>query len=352
MGDRGLVSIAAAFVGALLLSATAAHAAGWSVTSVPAPVGGQGAFNGVSCPSANACTAVGGAEPTGGSTLPLTEGWNGSAWSLEANPASGATGALLYGVSCPVKNDCIAVGDAGPAHGDTYAEAWNGTGWSVLPIQSNQGDVTNSAGTVGKLLAERWNGTHWTLLHQPGSVRGSFRADSCTSATACVAVGSVGNPASLDTKPLIERWNGHAWKRQPGPAAVKKGYLSSISCTSARACTAVGAKAAGPLIVRWNGKHWTLQKAPGAASAGLDAVSCTAVKRCAGVGSTATSIQGAKTLAEGWINGSWMVQPTPSLGPKLTELTGVACRGHQTCMAVGFHADPSGNETPLAERHS
>ena len=120
-------------------------------------------------------------------------------------------------------------------------------------------------------------------MHPPGSVRGSFVADSCTSAKACVAVGSLGNPAGLGGKPLIERWNGHSWKREPGPASVKKGNLSSISCTSASACTAVGAKSAGPLIVRWNGKHWILQKAPGARSAALAAASCTAAKRCAAV---------------------------------------------------------------------
>ncbi len=288
---------------------------------------------------------------------------------------AGSVGALLYGVSCPVPDDCMAVGDAGPSHADTYAEAWNGSGWSILPIPSKHsgafvadslpgiscrspsacvavGDMTNSAGTVGKLLAERWNGTHWTLMHPPGSVRGSFVADSCTSAKACVAVGSLGNPAGLGGKPLIERWNGHSWKREPGPASVKKGYLSSISCTSASACTAVGAKSAGPLIVRWNGKHWILQKAPGAPSAALAAASCTAAKRCAAVGSTATPTLGAKSLAEAWINGSWTVQPTPSLGPKETELTGLACRAHEACMAVGFHADPSGTELPVAERHT
>jgi hypothetical protein len=336
-----------------LLGATTADAAGWSVTSVPPPAVGQGALSGVSCPAANACTAVGIAEPEGSATFPLTEGWHGSAWSLEANPANGATGALLYGVSCPVLDDCLAVGAAGPAHADTYAEAWNGSGWSIVPIPSKHsgvfvadalsgischsptacvavGDMTNSAGTVGKLLAEHWNGTQWTLMQPPGSVHGSFAADSCTAAKACVVVGSVGNPATLGVKPLIERWNGHAWKREPGPASVKKGYLSSISCTSARACTAVGAKAAGPLIVRWNGKHWTLQKAPGAASAGLDAVWCTSARRCAGVGSTPTPGLRAKTLAEAWINGSWTVQATPSLAPKFAELAGVACRGHET----------------------
>ena len=256
------------------------------MTSVPPPAGGQGAFSGVSCPAANACTAVGTTEPEGGPTLPLTEGWNGSTWSLEANPAGGATGALLYGVSCPVPDDCLAVGDAGPSHADTYAEAWNGSGWSILPIPSKHsgafvadslpgiscrspsacvavGDMTNSAGTVGKLLAERWNGTHWTLMHPPGSVRGSFARTRAPRRRRASRSGALAIPPVWG-QTLIERWNGHSWKREPGPASVKKGYLSSISCTSASACTAVGAKSAGPLIVRWNGKHWTLQKAPGA----------------------------------------------------------------------------------------
>ena len=376
MRVRGLVSIAAAFVGALLLSATAADAAGWSVTSVPAPVGGESSLNTVSCPSAKACTAVGYSAAEGAPTLPLAERWNGSTWSLEANPATGATGALLYGVSCPVKNDCIAVGAAGPSHADAFAETWNSLSWAVLQIPSQHrgslvqdslatiscrsstaclavGGVTNSLGTVGSLLAERWNGHNWTLLHPPASLHGIFTADTCTSANSCVVVGDLGNPAAPGGKPLIERWTGRAWKREPTPTSVKGGSLSSISCTSAGACTAVGGTTnAGPLILRWNGKHWTRQPAPGGVTAGLTAVSCTSAKRCAAVGNRIAARFTTKTLAEVWTTGSWKLQATPNLGSDSSALNGLACHGKETCVAVGYRDGPGASQFPLAERHS
>ena len=70
----------------------------------------------------------------------------------------------------------------------------------------------------------------------------------------------------------------------PNPTGTNSSHLAGVSCTSASACTAVGyyynSKAGGyaPLAVRWNGSRWTIQGAANAAGAGnsyLDGVSCT-----------------------------------------------------------------------------
>jgi hypothetical protein len=91
-------------------------------------------LNGVSCPSAGDCTAVGGTSD-GVQSVPLAEGWNGSTWTLQAAPyPTGTSNAGLLGVSCRSSTNCAAVGSYYNANGTsalTLAEAWNGSRWAV-----------------------------------------------------------------------------------------------------------------------------------------------------------------------------------------------------------------------------
>lgn len=61
---------------------------------------------------------------------------------------------------------------------------------------------------------------------------------SCTSASACTAVGDYSNSATRVT--LAERWNGTTWSIQHTPNPPQGGILNGVSCPSASACTAVG----------------------------------------------------------------------------------------------------------------
>jgi hypothetical protein len=107
----------------------------WSVVPTPDPAGSQGSFfNSVSCTAANACTAVGNYINAAGSTVPLAEAWNGSAWSIQPTPdPGGSTFSVLRAVSCTAANACTAVGEHINSAGNyaTLAVAWNGTNWSV-----------------------------------------------------------------------------------------------------------------------------------------------------------------------------------------------------------------------------
>ena len=86
-----------------------------------------------------------------------------------------------------------------------------------------------------KTLAAVWNGTTWAIQPTPNpsaGVGGSFlNAVSCTSATACIAVGhyvdSTGN-----AKPLAERWNGTSWAIQtvPLPSGAQYAFLFGVAC--------------------------------------------------------------------------------------------------------------------------
>jgi hypothetical protein len=87
-------------------------------------------FRGVSCSSASACTAVGAWRCTvtdcqdGG---PVTEYWNGRAWSLHKTLQFPPV-ADLGAVSCPRANACIAVGDGGDGYTAALAERVSSAG--------------------------------------------------------------------------------------------------------------------------------------------------------------------------------------------------------------------------------
>jgi hypothetical protein len=97
----------------------------------------------VSCTAAGSCTAVG-TSTEGRLIKTLAEHWDGTSWTIRAtrNPG-GDHGAALDGVSCPSAANCTAVGNTGGATADTLAEHWNGTSWTVQPTPNPAGSVQN-----------------------------------------------------------------------------------------------------------------------------------------------------------------------------------------------------------------
>jgi hypothetical protein len=240
----------------------------WRVRSTPAPAGADATdLFGVACPTATACTAVGGYLTVTGTGGPIAEAWDGTKWSLQSTPTAGRTG-LLSGVSCLSATACTAVGSYSDTTGKfTLAEAWDGTNWTIQPTPNPAGSSSSQLSAVscpsstactavgsyvdsannGFALAEAWDGTAWTI--QPTSVPTNAKninlvGVSCPSATACIAVGwyidtSTGNQIAL---PLAEAWDGTAWTVQPVPPPIgsNHGTLSGVSCTAATTCTASG----------------------------------------------------------------------------------------------------------------
>ncbi len=180
------------------------------------------ALYGLSCPSSTACMAVGsfGSEVLNGgpssTSVTLAESWNGEAWTAEATPdPAAATASELNAVWCSSTTACIAVGDYYDSAGNDspLAETWNGTTWSI------QTTPTPAGGTGAEL---------WDM--------------SCTSITACTAVGWSYLTGSDDFVTLAEVWNGTAWSIEstPNPAGSTDSALLGVWCSSATACTAVG----------------------------------------------------------------------------------------------------------------
>jgi hypothetical protein len=211
------------------------------------------------------------------------------------------------------------------------------------------GTAFYETGRRNTTLTEAWNGTTWRVRAAPtGNPVSSLYAVSCTSASACTAVGSYDNSAGRH-QALVERWNGTTWRIQAIPRPSKSTQLVGVSCAKALACTAVGYQSTGtgdarPLAESWNGKKWQVQAVPlpHPAPGGLfGAVSCTSPSACMATG---TDFDGnSPTLAERWNGKSWRIEPTPSPPNHRASfgevmLDGVSCTSAKACAAIGEYS--------------
>jgi hypothetical protein len=247
----------------------------------------------------------------------------------------------------------------------TLAERWNGKRWTIEPTPNPATaggesvlygvscpsssvcvavgyDRDLAAGHFGSFpLVERWNGKRWAIQSTPRLAGLKFdvlNAVSCSSARACTAVGYSAPDASSIGTALAERWNGQSWTTQTSPAPANSS-LASVSCNSGVTCTAVGYGTPGSrttLAERWNGERWTIQSTPNPAKAwatALSGVSCSSASRCVAAG---FSLSGPLTVAERWNGRRWAIQHTLNPGqPGESELTGVSCTSADACTAVG-----------------
>ncbi len=107
----------------------------WSIVPTKEPAGAnKGELLSVSCTASDACTAVG--DYKEGRWLSLAEMWNGSEWSLQPTPSptGEATVEELVGVSCSTAESCTAVGSYEGSGGDispALVETWNGVRWTI-----------------------------------------------------------------------------------------------------------------------------------------------------------------------------------------------------------------------------
>jgi hypothetical protein len=304
---------------------------GWSNVPSPSPSPTENILDGVACSGPRACTAVG-SVAVGADQQTLIESWSGTAWSIVPSPSTSPTENTLLGVSCFDLTHCMAVGDAQVSANvlQTLTESWNGSTWSIVPSpdvstsEDNKLDGVSCSGPTdctavgydntavgGETLVESWNGTAWSIVPSPNPaippywVFGSFLdAVSCTSSTACMAVGDT-NPNYREYQTLIESWDGTAWSIVPSPTPGSDpepaSFLGGVSCITPSSCIAVG-------------------DSLGIGGEGIDD----------------------STLIESWDGSTWSVVPSPDrANPPADELSGVSCVDSTNCTAVG----QSGNRT-------
>jgi hypothetical protein len=378
------VSIAAALTATALAPqlASASTASGGSMviqpTRTPTTPGG-GAFSGVSCHSATRCIAVGaGAESPG---LAFADKWNGTKWiALTVAEPSGVTRSGLEGVSCSSSTACTAVGYYFNGSGSelTLGERWNGTSWSIqstpspgsygpelLGVSCPTATDCTAVGTYQAVvggpnvtLAERWSGGTWKVQTTPNPTAAGhwtqLSSVSCSSASACTAVGYYLDSSNSEVM-VAERWNGKVWAIQstPSPAGALQTVLAGVSCASSTDCTAVGTQITSTanltLAEGWDGTAWTTQTSPSGLAGEFAAVSCPTTGACTATGMYQVVNGTFVTLAEQWNGATWTIESTPSpSNRKSADLTGVSCVSASMCEAVGFSTASLGHDYTLA----
>ena len=311
VGGVNLRSVAAdgvskSVAGAVHAPASAVVDPRWQMVPSPNGKGPQGVLLAVSCTAPNACTAVGHRA----NQQTLAERWNGNSWTIQPTP-NPPRGGVLTDVSCASPKACVAVG------------------YSYSKVASP--DLA---------LAERWDGKKWVIQKVSNPVDGTsavLEAISCPSATFCIAVGHYVNKASGGDVTLSERWNGKTWAIMPPADPSKYKRLSGVSCTSDKACTAVGNSATGTLAERWNGKMWAVQPTPNppdGGSASLSSVSCPTATACTAVGNYFSN-DGNPGFAERWNGKSWTIEMMPHVLPGGITWSAVSCISTRSCTAVG-----------------
>ena len=362
--------------------------------AVPTP-GTSNRLNGIFCPSATNCWAIGTYLSAKLAFLDEALHWNGSKWIQVAVPSPGGTGnddfsELLAG-RCTAADNCWAVGDYGQRGGAELDLVlhWNGTRWSKVTVPSPGGTGTGSVNALfdiacrsssscwaageygldgGGIVAIRnnvlhWNGTKWSQITVPnpgGTNNGdSNELDSirCPSNNACVAVGQTETTFTSLNQAL--HWDGTTWTvtTVPDPAGTAQNdfnFLANLACTSSANCWAGGfyytEEGADTLILNqilhWDGTAWTQASTPqpGGTGAGdgnqINGVDCASASDCWAVGAYSGGAGAGLNEALRWDGTTWSQAVTPSPGGTdpgdVSELDAVHCASAALCWAVGL----------------
>ena len=248
----------------------------------------------------------------------------GGPWSVMANPSVGI-GSELVGISCIDADQCVAVGstDVGSWH-HTLVMTLAGGVWSVTPSPNHGTKHDNALTDV-----------------------------SCTSSTACVAVGAW-EGANFE-RTLAMQLSGGAWSLMSAPNRnADDNVLSGVACTSARSCMAVGnslGNATGTvtahqtLIESLHAGVWKMVPSPnfGTSENQLDDVACTDAAHCTAVGTGKSHVtESSRTLVASLRSGVWSIEPSPNRATGnwgSDTLNGVDCLA-AGCVAVGSSPRP------------
>jgi len=307
-------------------------------TAVPGPI---------VCTSAGNCVSGGGytgkSQDVQAFLSQETSGVWSSAVEIGAALNVGGYGAVT-GISCPAAGSCTAVGD--------YTDA-SSTGHAFVVSQTN--------GTWG-FPTELPDFT--TLSAQDAS---AISEVSCTSATACVGVGTyLVNSTSIAQPITFSETNG-VWAvplEVPGAASINPvgiALVTSLDCPSGTTCIVGGAIATlttpeslVPFLIEENNGVWgSVQAVPGASAlsrtndAALISLSCGAVGDCVAGGFYYDVAGGSQAFVVSEVAGVWgnatQLFATQLLGSGLSNtLSDIDCPTAGNCAAVGGFAD-SGN---------
>ncbi|HTT92319.1 MAG TPA: Ig-like domain-containing protein [Acidimicrobiales bacterium] len=251
----------------------------WSVSPAPDQGTGYNQLNGVSCSSANSCVAVGFYSPsstsTGGGPRVLIETLANGSWTLTPGPALAAGSSYLEGVSCPSARSCVAVGYYYNGKGRrALVESLTNGVWTVdrSPDNGSGDNLLDSvscwspascvavgyyaAGAAHLGLVETLGAGGWAITSAPEpSSSGDYPTGvSCMASGSCAVVGSyTSGPGGTVDQTLVEVIGIGAWTLAASPSPDAGGdTLGAVSCVALASCVAVGhfdaAAAQGSLV--------------------------------------------------------------------------------------------------------
>jgi hypothetical protein len=366
----------------LAMTWTPSSANPWTEYPLPTMYGLASSYlSSISCVSATACWAVGHVNDYGGTQVQIQH-WNGSSWIRQSVSFTQPSPRSLYAVSCVSAVACTALGSYTQPSGSTvsFLITWNGSKWSVNPVVPPNagpyvglgaiscgsptsclivGDTTNTSGSQTLPLAERVDSSGWKILTVP-SVPGpnSGLADvSCTSTSACTAVGSDGvNDVDGQSSTLAMRWNGTSWKVQTTTNPYITNIMTGVSCPSMTFCAATGSYFDSPTLAdhfvrlaeTWSGTSWVTTKPPQEDVNGQFAtnVSCASPTACAAVSGYYERNNTLEIIV--WNGASWALVTAPgSAATMYNSLSRVSCAS-SICVAIGGARTPGGATVPIA----
>lgn len=201
--------------------------------SGPAPARARDAeLGGVSCASATSCMAVGDYTSARGRLIPYSALLTGRTWRVQLAKTIGRGNTLFQGVSCPAAGKCVAVGDATSGKSTSaFAERYAGGRWkwqrivgerqsAFIGVSCPTVSYCVAAGSHGtRALIEAWNGVRWAVQAVPRTpapmTTDGLLHVSCVSKAICTAVGFRHDPKSrFSNHTLAVGWNGSKWTVQ------------------------------------------------------------------------------------------------------------------------------------------
>lgn len=271
----------------------------WTVVPPPQLGTGDNIFSDISAVASDDVWAVGQYYDTGSSHFrTLIQHWNGTAWSIVTSPNIAAGDNFLKGVDALSSADiwavgfgCIANCPLNPTNaGQTLILHWDGSTWSVIanpnyPGENNYlysvaavaaddvwavGFYNACGGCLANTLVEHWNGTGWSLVASPnaGTSTNYLYSVSAASSSDVWAVGYYYVQGQQIWNVLVLHWNGTGWSTVDVPhVGAGDNYGRGVKALGPNDVWVVGTWF-GPsgLTLHWDGTIWNVVPGPNAAS--------------------------------------------------------------------------------------
>ncbi|HUZ42640.1 MAG TPA: fibronectin type III domain-containing protein [Acidimicrobiales bacterium] len=317
-------------------------------------VGGYALVNGISCPSAGSCTAVGNYTDASGTEHSFVVSQTNGTWGFptelpDFTTLSSQDASAISAVSCTSATQCVGVG--------TY--------------------LVNSTSIAQPITYSETNGVWATPAEAPGAASinpigiALVTSLDCPSATTCVAGGAVATlttPESL--VPFLIEDNNGVWNSVevvPGAAALSRiadAALISLSCGAVGDCVAGGfyydvSGGSQAFVVSEVDGVWgnatqlfATQLLGSGLSNTLSGIDCPSAGNCAAVGGFADSDNVAQPFVVDETNHVWSpaieVPGVQALNKSAgASLTTISCSAPGACSAGGSYTDSSGGTQPF-----